>query len=113
MKRIAILRCLHSNDVCTGAACLAAFNAKSKSFEAYKEEGAELVAYWSCDGCKEVRFNNPRGLEGKINTIEKLQVDVLHLGICTKNREGNECPVATKIAERLEAKGIKIVRGTH
>ena len=45
MKRIAILRCLHSNDVCTGAACLAAFNAKSKSFEAYKEEGAELVAY--------------------------------------------------------------------
>ncbi|MDO4177805.1 MAG: CGGC domain-containing protein [Phascolarctobacterium sp.] len=113
MKRIAILRCLHSNDVCTGAACLAAFNAKSQSFEAYKDEGAELVAFWSCDGCKEMRFNNPHGLEEKIHRIETLHVDVLHLGVCTKNRHGEECPITTKIAEELEGKGIKIVRGTH
>ena len=26
MKRIVILRCLRSNNVCTGAACLKAFN---------------------------------------------------------------------------------------
>lgn len=28
MKRIVILRCLGSNNVCTGAACLKAFNKK-------------------------------------------------------------------------------------
>ena len=28
MKRIVILRCLRSNNVCTGAACLKAFNKK-------------------------------------------------------------------------------------
>lgn len=113
MKRIAILRCLHSNDVCTGAACLAAFNAKSKSFDVYKDDGAELVAFWACDGCKDVKFNYPRGLEEKIHRIETLNVDVLHMGVCTKNREGIECPVVAKIAERLELRGIKIVRGTH
>lgn len=28
MKRIVILRCLRSNNVCTGAACMRAFNTK-------------------------------------------------------------------------------------
>lgn len=113
MKRIAILRCLKSNDVCTGAACLAAFNEKTRFFKVYKGEGAELVAYWSCDGCKEVSFNNPGGLEAKIERIETLNVDVLHLGVCTRNHEGIECPEIIRIIDRLEKKGIKIVRGTH
>lgn len=29
MKRIVILRCLRSNNVCTGAACMRAFNTKA------------------------------------------------------------------------------------
>lgn len=32
MKRIVILRCLRSNNVCTGAACMRAFNTKSGAF---------------------------------------------------------------------------------
>lgn len=32
MKRIVILRCLGSNNVCTGAACLKAFNKKNRRF---------------------------------------------------------------------------------
>lgn len=32
MKRIVMLNCLRANSVCTGAACLQAFNAKTKTF---------------------------------------------------------------------------------
>ena len=51
MKRIVILRCLRSNNVCTGAACMRAFNTKSGAFARYGEEPLELEAYWSCNGC--------------------------------------------------------------
>lgn len=40
MKRIVILRCLRSNNVCTGAACMRAFNTKSGAFARYGEEPA-------------------------------------------------------------------------
>ena len=42
MKRIVILRCLGSNNVCTGAACLKAFNKKTGAFARYGEEPLEL-----------------------------------------------------------------------
>ena len=42
MKRIVILRCLRSNNVCTGAACMRAFNTKSGAFARYGEEPLEL-----------------------------------------------------------------------
>lgn len=44
MKRIVILRCLRSNNVCTGAACMRAFNTKSGAFARYGEEPLELEA---------------------------------------------------------------------
>lgn len=50
MKRIVILRCLSSNDVCTGAGCMRAFNTKSGAFTRYAEEPLELEAFWSCNG---------------------------------------------------------------
>lgn len=45
MKRIAILRCLQSNDVCTGAACLSAFFQQKDSFTAYQGEEINLTAF--------------------------------------------------------------------
>ena len=43
MKRIVILRCLRSNNVCTGAACMRAFNTKSGAFARYGEEPLETA----------------------------------------------------------------------
>lgn len=57
MKRIVILRCLRSNNVCTGAACMRAFNTKSGAFARYGEEPLELEAYWSCNGCGDCRLS--------------------------------------------------------
>mgnify|MGYP000130420064 CR=1 FL=1 len=51
MKRIVMLNCLRANSVCTGAACLQAFNAKTKTFARYGDEPLELVAFFRCNGC--------------------------------------------------------------
>ena len=51
MKKIVMLNCLRANSVCTGAACLQAFNAKTKTFARYGDEPLELVAFFRCNGC--------------------------------------------------------------
>lgn len=72
MKRIVILRCLRSNNVCTGAACMRAFNTKSGAFARYGEEPLELEAYWSCNGCGDCRFEHHAGIEEKLERIMAL-----------------------------------------
>ena len=98
MKRIAILRCLQSNDVCTGAACMQALHKKTGAFAMYGDEPLELEAFWSCNGCGDCKLKN-------------------HVGVCTKHRndkgEKVTCRKIVEICERLRAGGIKIVDGTH
>ncbi len=117
MKKIAILRCLLSNDVCTGAGCMRAFNKKTGSFAQYGDEDMELLAFWSCNGCGEVRMGNQAGLDEKIDRIVKMQPDAVHVGVCVKheNAEGEmvTCRNIVKICERLKEHGIAIVEGTH
>ena len=74
MKRIVILRCLGSNNVCTGAACLKAFNKKTGAFARYGEEPLELEAYWSCNGCGDCHFKYQEGIEEKLERIISLLV---------------------------------------
>lgn len=116
--KIAILRCLHSNDVCAGAACLRALNNKTASFAQYGEEPLELVAYFSCNGCGKVAFNCEKGMAGKIETIKRLAPDAVHFGICTKMKDSNGerkqvCPNIVRILDELKAAGIRVVDGTH
>jgi len=116
MKKIAILRCLRSNDVCTGYACMQAFQHKTASFEQYGEEPVELMAYFSCNGCGDAKLNE-EGLREKIEFLKKMRLDAVHVGVCTKHRdkEGNKvtCPTIEKITQELSWSGIKIVEGTH
>lgn len=116
--KIAILRCLHSNDVCAGAACLRALNSRTASFAQYGDEPLELVAYFSCDGCGKVAFANDRGMKGKLETIKRLKPDAVHFGVCTKQMDAQGkrtqlCSHIHAILEELGAAGIKIVDGTH
>ena len=82
MKRIVILRCLRSNNVCTGAACLKAFNKKTGAFARYGEEPLELEAYWSCNGCGDCHFKYQEGIEEKLERIIGLKPDAVHVGVC-------------------------------
>ena len=117
MKRIVILRCLRSNNVCTGAACLKAFNKKTGAFARYGEEPLELEAYWSCTGCGDCHFKYQEGIEEKLERIIGLKPDAVHVGVCVKQRTDNgdevTCKTIEEICERLEAAGLKIVEGTH
>ena len=117
MKHIVILRCLRSNNVCTGAACLKAFNKKTGAFARYGEEPLELEAFWSCNGCEDCRLKHQEGIEEKLERIIGLKPDAVHVGVCVKQRTDNgyevTCKTIEEICERLEAAGLTIVEGTH
>lgn len=117
MKRIAILRCLQSNDVCTGAACMQALHKKTGAFAMYGDEPLELEAFWSCNGCGDCKLKNQAGIEEKVARIVSLKVDAVHMGVCTKVRndigEQVMCRKIVDICECLRQSGITIVDGTH
>lgn len=117
MKRIAILRCLESNSVCTGHACLNAWQHRTGAFSHYGDEPIELVAFWSCNGCGPDALKNQQGIEEKIAKIIALAPAALHVGKCayTRNAQGESvlCPVMERIIKRLEGHGIEVVCGTH
>lgn len=117
MKKIAILRCLKSNDVCTGAFCLKAFNRKSGKFAEYGGEDLELVAFMTCNGCGTVNLHNEAGLREKLEMIKMISPDVLHVGVCTKQKTGRGkyavCPHIETILCEIRKLNIKIVDGTH
>ncbi len=119
MKKIVILRCLHAEDVCTGAACLKAFSRRTGSFSRYPaDEELDLEAFMACSGCEEVDFHNAEGLTEKIEKIRELTPDAIHIGMCAtkKDEEGNRyiCPIMADILQRITEKlSVEVVQGTH
>lgn len=109
--KIAILNCLAANDVCAGAACLKAFNGKSRHFAQYGTEPLELVAMARCNGCA---AGIDDGFREKLDRIVAEEAEVCHLGVCTRKQETHEeCEIITAAAQYLASRGVKIVRGTH
>lgn len=117
MKRIVILRCLRSNNVCTGAACMRAFNTKAVPSPDMARNRWSWKAYWSCNGCGDCRFEHHAGIEEKLERIIGLKPDAVHVGVCVKHRTQDgqvvTCKTIEEICERLEAAGLTIVEGTH
>ena len=113
MKKIVMLTCLKANTVCTGAACLKAFNSRSRSFARY-DEPLTLEAFFRCNGCDRDGLGVwDAGMEEKLERLLSLQPDAVHLGICTKRQNGSRCPTIERVANRLAQNGAEIVDGTH
>lgn len=112
MKKIVMINCLKANGVCTGAACMNAFNRRLKTFARYGEEPLELAAFFRCNGCGRPPETDP-GMAEKIERLLSLAPDTAHLGVCTKNREGVRCPTIQYVADRLAQAGVEIIDGTH
>lgn len=112
VKKIGMLNCLRANEVCTGAACMKAYQERAKSFAAYTGQETALMAFMRCNGCGREPAED-KGLQEKLDRLQSIGVEVMHVGVCTKNREGKECPTITKIISMLEERGIEVVRGTH
>ena len=109
MKKIVMLTCLKANTVCTGAGCLKAFNERTKTFSRYGGEELELEAFFRCNGCGVW----DEGMEEKLERLISIKPDAVHLGVCTKLKDGTRCPTIERIAKRLEEDGAHIVDGTH
>lgn len=112
MKKIAMLNCLKANEVCAGAACFKAFNERTRSFAAYEGEDVECMAFMRCNGCDADPATN-KGVREKLDRLESIGVEIVHVGVCTRKRDGRECPTITAMIQDLENRGIRVVRGTH
>ncbi len=110
--KVAILSCLKANEVCTGMGCLQAYHDKRDAFSIYKDEETRLMAFMHCNGCG----TNPETDEGMIEKLDRLKdrgVEVVHIGICTVNKDGKRCGTIERIIQMLKERGIKVVFGTH
>ena len=78
MKKIIMLNCLRANQVCTGAACLKAFNERTRTFAQYGEEELFLQAFFRCNGCDE-QGNGiwDEGMDEKLERMEGLHADAV------------------------------------
>ncbi len=113
MRHIAILTCLEACRVCTGAACLEAWNKRARQFSRYAGEEAQLNAFLHCNGCHSDPMSDP-GIAEKLQRLTEIGVDIVHLGVCTVKQEtGVLCPTIRILAEQLHQKGTEIVVGTH
>ena len=114
MKQIAILTCLRACKVCTGASCLKAWNARERGFSCYADEEASLAAFFHCNGCDSDPETDPGMLE-KIERLEKIGVDTVHIGVCavTDMETKALCPTIEKIASMLRERKLEVVRETH
>lgn len=112
LKKIAMLNCLKANQVCTGAACLQAWNRREKSFSRYVDEPVELVAFLRCNGCQKDPIWD-KGILEKLDRLQAIGVDVVHAGVCTKRPDDSRCPTIQCILTMLEERGISWVDGTH
>lgn len=82
MKKIGILTCLHSNDVCARVGCLAAFYNKSDFFKAYSQD-TYLAAMMTCNGCKGENPADPEEDKGILEKIDRLvseKIETVHVG---------------------------------
>ncbi len=72
MKRIAILTCLKACQVCTGAACLSAWNQRSRGFARYQGEEVQLSAFLHCNGCATSPLEDA-GMREKLDRLVSLE----------------------------------------
>lgn len=115
MEKIGILTCLHSNDVCTRAGCLKAFHRKTDFFGGYPED-TELAVLMTCNGCRAENMADPGEDPGMLEKLDRLlqeEVTAIHVGVCRKKHDGQECERMTEICRLIEQRGIRVVRGTH
>ena len=117
--------CRNAGQVCAGVGCLHSFFRREGAFAAYGEEPLELVAFFACNGCQGVEDQGPfdqgiftplasePGLLEKLDRIQQEQVDVVHLGICCWNRQGEKCPAIMELTQDLQRRNMTVIKGTH
>lgn len=113
MKKIAILACQKSNQVCAGCACLNAFYDRRKTFERYADDDIRLTAFMRCSKCyTEVAPMEEPGFLEKLERLISEGTECIHIGICAM-KNGDVCPGMAQMVKAFEERGVEIVWGTH
>lgn len=111
MKKIAMMNCLQSNNVCTGAGCLRAFYERSGGFACYEGEELQLVAFLRCSQCGG-KLDQDEGMMEKLERLKAIATEAVHIGVCAQ-KGGIPCPYMADKAKWLEENGIQIIWKTH
>lgn len=114
MKKIGIITCIRSNDVCTRAGCLNAFHERTDTFSAYDAD-TQLAVLMTCNGCTKDNPLKPEedpGIQEKLGRLQKENINVMHVGACRLHK-GVECARMKEICVMIEKSGICVIRGTH
>ena len=106
--KIAVVRCHTVAEVCPGVGCLKAFTHRKLNFSEYGPD-TEIIGFFTCGGCSGRRVSR---------LVEKLLdhgLDIVHLSscMCMDDDDYPRCPFKTQIRKAIEAKGVKVVEGTH
>lgn len=105
--RIAIVRCETVSEVCPGVACFKAFHARHAHFAQYGED-TEIIGFFTCGGC------SGRRVSRLVDKLLDHGLDAVHLSSCMMlDGDYPKCPFRTQIKQNIEAKGIRVVEGTH
>ena len=106
-EKIAVLRCETVSEVCAGAGCFKAFNARRLHFASTPKD-AEMVGFFTCGGC------SGRRVSRLVKSLQKSGLTTIHLSSCMLLAdEYPRCPHLAEIKETISKLGIKIVEGTH
>ena len=108
IQKIAILHCLKSGNVCTGAACFRSFYDRKKAFEQYQGQNVELSAYFDCNGCEADKLTDP-GFTEKLERMRQEHVDRIHIALCCVKR----CPQLEQLKSAMDRAGLSYVEGSH
>ncbi len=114
MKKIGIVTCLNSNNVCTRAGCLKAFRERTDFFAEYGLN-TELAVLMTCNGCRNYNPAEPEedpGMREKVQRLKQEKIEAVHVGVC-RMQKGGECPRMMAVCRMIEAQGIPVIRGTH
>lgn len=106
--KIAVVRCNITSEVCPGVGCLKAFNHRKLNFQDYGPE-AQLIGFFTCGGC------SGRRVSRLVDKLLDHGLDVVHLSscMCMDDDDYPKCPFKNQIRKAIEAKGVKVVEGTH
>ncbi len=105
--RIAVVRCEIVSEVCPGVACFKAFNGRHAHFKDYNDD-CEVIGYFTCGGC------SGRRVSRLVDKLVDHGLDVVHLSSCMMlEGEYPKCPNRKQIKANIEAKGIRVIEGTH
>lgn len=101
-RKVAVIVRGETSKNCVGKGCLNAFFQKIDSFEKYKGEDLELVAFCDDGGTSDDPIENIRNRIGK---FKKIGVDTVHVSTCLRAKSPIYQEMLDLFAEEFEVMG--------